>query len=420
MKILIAMAVIALGLSHASTAWSQPGSTPQPASGSTATLQLSAPTAAFQTQALGQLQQQARTLAGGDEAKFTALLRQGLARLPRELDKSDRAIGSGSTAVVTQSLDPNVLPSSADADPRLQSVVLRTVTESRKFGIRMVGSTDAPPGSHPETVALVQDDRQSLCTGVMVAPGAILTAAHCVCELGLQNSPNQVAFGTDVKLPETVAYTIPEQTRIFPSLAATPPSTYCANYKRFAVGGRGRVCDRDVALVQFDPARTPTGVMMPKFASKSDLDTAYERVNFADRGTLLPMEVVGYGVTRIVEGSGIYQYGSDGRKRYGRFTFYFNCPGDPPYDCAVANGAYCMGSTEIVIEDIKYKTTDSCAGDSGGPAFIMTSGGEWRLAGLVSRAVRSDGDCGPGGVYSAVFLGDVVTWLGHLNITVAQ
>ena len=38
---------------------------------------------------------------------------------------------------------------------------------------------------------------------------------------------------------------------------------------------------------------------------------------------------------------------------------------------------------------------DTCLGDSGGPALVQLSSGEWRLAGVISRG----GDCGLGGIY---------------------
>jgi hypothetical protein len=38
---------------------------------------------------------------------------------------------------------------------------------------------------------------------------------------------------------------------------------------------------------------------------------------------------------------------------------------------------------------------DTCLGDSGGPALVQLATGEWRLAGVISRG----GDCGLGGIY---------------------
>jgi hypothetical protein len=383
---------------------------------------LPADAAAFQRDVLGRLQDRVRVLVPNDSGKSTSLLRKGLSGLSIEHEKNARGIRNGSADSVINSLDAYayVTPTAVDRDPAVQSIVARTIAESRAFNIRMVGSEDAPPGSHPETVALLQGADRTGCSGVVIAPGAILTAAHCVCEFDLGNSAQQVVFGNDIKAPDTIAFTAPEKTRIFPSTGVSPASVYCANYKKFAVGGRGRVCDRDVALVQFDPAKTPSGLPIPKFASKSDVDTAFDRIEVPAHGPLLPIEVVGYGVTRIVLNSATYFYGDAGRKRFGRFSFFFNCPGVPPFDCAVADGGFCMGGTEIVIQDLRSGTMDSCKGDSGGPAFVNTAAGEWRLAGLISRAIRLDGNCGPGGVYSSVYANDILDWLKLNQVSVVQ
>jgi hypothetical protein len=380
---------------------------------------LPAEAAAFQRDALQRLQERVKALAPDDVAKSTSLLRKGLSNLSVEADKNARALGRGSADAVVTGLDAAVSPSDIDRDPAVQSVVARVIEQSRALNIRMVGSEDAPAGSHRETVALLLGADRAGCSGVVIAAGAVLTAAHCVCELELGSAAQQVVFGDDIKAPDTVVFTIPEKTRIFPSTGASPASVYCANYKKFAVGGRGRVCDRDVALVQFDPAKMPTEFPIPRFAAKFDVETAFERIT-PGHGDLLPMEVVGFGVTRIDLGSATYFYGDAGRKRFGRFSFFFSCPGVPPFDCSAANSGYCMGGTEIVIQDIRSGATDSCRGDSGGAAFVSTAAGDLRLAALISRAVRSDGSCGPGGVYSSIYTDDIVSWLGQNDVNVTR
>ena len=52
---------------------------------------------------------------------------------------------------------------------------------------------------------------------------------------------------------------------------------------------------------------------------------------------------------------------------------------------------------EFVAED---QRSDTCNGDSGGPAYLKTATGEWLLAGATSRpTINSTMPCGDGGIY---------------------
>lgn len=54
---------------------------------------------------------------------------------------------------------------------------------------------------------------------------------------------------------------------------------------------------------------------------------------------------------------------------------------------------------------------DSCGGDSGGPAYVRMGDGSWRIAGLVSRGSK---ECGQGGWYSTPYAG--LCWVDeHTN-----
>lgn len=57
--------------------------------------------------------------------------------------------------------------------------------------------------------------------------------------------------------------------------------------------------------------------------------------------------------------------------------------------------------------------TDSCSGDSGGPAYVSSQAGIIPI-GVVSRALpisQPSGDCGLGGIYTALGREDVIAWL---------
>jgi hypothetical protein len=231
----------------------------------------------------------------------------------------------------------------------------------------------------------------------------------------LTGSARRIVFGNDVKTPLATAHTIPGDTRIFPS--TNTASIYCDDYKRFGANGHGRVCHRDVALVRFNPASAPPGLTVPKFATKTEADASFARVGFPNLTPKPLMEVVGFGIAGMISENGTLVFRGAGQKRFGRFEHYFDCPANMQLDCANAGSGFCFGRREMIIKDIMHTElpTDSCGGDSGGPAYLLNASSEWRLAGLVSRATIGEG-CGQGGVYSSIYQDDVVKWLKDNNV----
>jgi hypothetical protein len=340
------------------------------------------------------------------------LLREGLTRLPEQVGKSERGLGGESAATVISNLDTVTrAPDESDRDPAFQDAVKRAMQQARQFSTRMVGASPIVGRARLDTVAIFASSEPEGCSGVVIAPGAILTAAHCVCDLNLGNQRHRIVFGNDVATSREVSHTIPSGTRIFPSTDTS--SIYCADYKKFAVGGHGKVCHRDLALLRFDPATAPADLTIAPFASKAEVDGAFRRASAPVQPPIPWIEVVGFGVAGNVFRNGRLVFRDAGQKRYGLFSFYSDCPSGPQYNCETANGAVCFAQREMIIQDLR-NTTDSCGGDSGGPAFLQ-HGNEWRLAGLVSRALPGGG-CGQGGVYSSIYHEDVTKWLGRNGV----
>jgi hypothetical protein len=384
------------------------------ASAGQADLELSAPAAELQRNGAVELERRARELAGDDEARFTALVRQGLAGLTNEVDKAQRGLQTN-VATVSGRMATNIIASELDQDPLAQVAVKRAL-ELAKLGIRMVGAINVAPGEHGETVALLKGATETGCSGVVVAPGAVLTAAHCVCEFGLDTTVRQIAFGDQISSAGR-ADTIPSATRIFPAASAgPPPSPFCALYKKY-----GRVCQRDIALVRYDSAKTPTNARKVTLASLAEVRTARERALNIGGGKSLPIEVVGFGAKRVYVDSARFEYGDAGQKRSALFSIFAECSASAAtLDCAAYPPAdACVPGREIELRDLQ-KISDSCSGDSGGPAFVALDRGGWHLAALVSRAVNKDGACGPGGIYSYIITDDVVDWLKQNDVPVAQ
>ncbi|HEX5994941.1 MAG TPA: serine protease [Jiangellales bacterium] len=234
---------------------------------------------------------------------------------------------------------PSPVADSIYSDP----IFLRNAQELMRDRERIVGGT--PTAEYPDCVA-IGSATQWCCTGTLVAPNVVVTAAHCVAG----GCANRVFVGDDVHFLGD-GQVIPVQE------AVVHPG-----YRR-----PKRTQDLAVLILQIPADVTPRAV------APVEAVRASATVRLAGFGNTDVYSSGGYGRRRMVD---VPIASSDSRH------------GDDP-------------GTEFVA-GAPFLDRDSCNGDSGGPAYVQADG-HWYLAGATSRATASSvRPCGDGGVYTMV------------------
>ncbi|SFR29080.1 Trypsin [Lentzea waywayandensis] len=286
----------------------------------------------------------ARSIAGADDAKF-AVVYHSLANQVASLSEGDlgRNVAQVRDQLVAARQD-NRRAAVGDDDDAEASVLfdrvylenLSAAGESKAF---IVGGE--PTADFPECVAVGATNRWC-CSGILVAPNVVVTAAHCI---GACSS--RVFFGTDVRFPK--------DGRIVNVSQSVKHPGYDKRVNDIAV----LILSEPVTDVEpRKMAQAPPAVPSVRLAGYGNTDTAGRR---------------GYGQRRRVD---VPMASQD--PRFGADPALEFVAGSPMLD------------------------RDSCTGDSGGPAYVW-SGQEWLLAGVTSRATASSvRPCGDGGIYSRV------------------
>jgi V8-like Glu-specific endopeptidase len=271
---------------------------------------------------------------------------------------------SGQGALAAAGINPGTL----DLDERYR----RNFSDTT----RVWGGDPVVPGTFPDTVAITGNGK--VCTGTVIGPKTVLTAAHCYCA-GVKET---VYFGDSVH-------------------GATSTGHISGGKSMIPCAPIFRIEDGDVALLTLE---TPLTIPPRAFASSSLLNSA----NFG--------RAVGYGVgaNAITDPAGIKRMvdvpmasvSCNGTVKVGQSTF----PDSTYYHCA---------SGRELVAGAPSLDKDTCNGDSGGPLYVQSADGSLYLAGTTSRATGAPGvrTCGDGGIYVRAD-GSVVNWIQSLGIHV--
>lgn len=246
--------------------------------------------------------------------------------------------------------------------------------------IRVFGFPVGKDDPYADAVMLLGENEE-LCSGILVDPGHVLTAAHCACH----HAVSKVVFGQ--------------------SLAALqhPDKVITVVKIDQMIGCDAAPENGDLALATLE--HTMNSVAVRPFASKDTLDKS------------LFVRLVGFGETRN---------GFAGKKLYtDAFIASIDCTGTVVAQGIGVGGLQdkdfygCKPGSELVAGGLDR---DTCFGDSGGPGYVFGPNAELEIAVATSRGVRGSETCGRGGIYSRLSDQGVLTWLQTVgvHVTVAQ
>ncbi len=220
----------------------------------------------------------------------------------------------------------------------------------------VLGGGPVPEGKWRDTAAVLFGGQQG-CTGVLIAPSVVMTAAHCI-----DSSLNAVLIGTNSLARPSAGETISVSRRI-----SYPGDKY------------------DVAIVLLSQPSTIAPRLLATGWAQSDIVNG-ARVQFVgygaiDRNARTYVDELQEAESTVTDAGCTQHAGCDSGAR--------------------PNGEIGAGGAGI----------DTCPGDSGGPMYLLTPYGEF-LAGITSRGYNTNQfDCSEGGIYTRPDKAEIVAWV---------
>ncbi len=246
--------------------------------------------------------------------------------------------------------------------------------------------------SYP-VVALLKEDSAGVfyayCTGVMIAPDRLLTAAHCTQNFqGVVYEPHMVRVNWGQNEPKASG----EEALTVQALFVHPrynPSAMAKDKDGLVKPGEAF----DIALWKLEQPITHEAFHPAAIVSTDELSETLKK----EQDVLL----LGYGQTSLWASPWETQRLMAATTGYKPWLTW-NVRRRELVDGRLVTRTVTLEfpaftSTEFYAGD--RGLPDTCKGDSGGPAMIKDSFGQWKLLGLTSRG---DANCDRGGVYTLV------------------
>ncbi len=295
----------------------------------------------------------AKATSGDDQPEFFEQLDQSLMQIKRarstrmELESSTDGQGSNFRPMRSRVATPSMERASVTSDPTWRANFLKWLSIPRTNRLRIWGGAPVLAGEFEHCVAVGSSGR-FCCTGTLVGPRVVITAAHCF-HLGCIGPRGEVYLGLNSNDPSS----------------GRVVKCKCVPHPEY----NGVTSAHDIAVLILDDA--VMDVEPCAIASCDQIDEAFF------------LRLAGFGLT---ETAGF------GRKMMVEVVVASNDCGSDVHQSTFG----CIADREIVAGG---NGLDSCNGDSGGPAYVDVDG-TFLLAGATSRAAaNSSQSCGDGGLY---------------------
>ncbi|MEM8971188.1 MAG: trypsin-like serine protease [Pseudomonadota bacterium] len=332
----------------------------------------------------------------------------------------------------------NAQTATAERRSTFQAVEAEAKHTAGQVGAKVSGDTATVPGPSGsggtifrETVAIVgTNTNRLLCTGVLIDRDVVLTAAHCVCAWrGNRNEIVSIGFGRDRAEWSAISrrlISIDDERTVF----FQADQAFCRDYQ---INPQRAMFGKDFALLflQKSDAETKLNFLYggyeagdgqrtfldhakqdrnpQEFRSKS-YDVAPARIATAAlylAPSITRLIAVGYGRSDADLDNPAGTAASTGFKLFAPLTIRSKICGHPldraQYGCAA-------GREAVLIDPV----SDTCAGDSGGPVFVLLPD-RYFLVGITSRGLAGR-SCVKGGIYSLI-TPDVIAWMRLHGVT---